>query len=99
MSQKIEALNERLDKLFPKERRQRSCVLSDGKVSPCWTLSASVAGLNFESKKGVIAWSTINMTTGKTGQAYYGVKSGEFAKSGILFNHCPFCGVEIHKSN
>lgn len=91
-------LNARLDKTYPKKDRQARCVVSDGKVSACWTLSAATGGYGFENRKGILVWSTINTETGKQASSFYGVKSGEFVKSGLIFNHCPFCGTEIHTS-
>lgn len=79
------------------EKRQ-FCELDEAKriVSPCWALESIVDGRNSEKRKGAFVWETINLNTGKVSRRYYGIKSGEHKTRGLLFNHCPFCGTQIH---
>lgn len=40
----------------------------------------------------------INLKTGKFSRNWIVLKSGKHGKTGIVMNHCPFCGETIFKS-
>jgi hypothetical protein len=72
------------------------CIVTDGKfVKPCNTLNATTEFGNPQgSHKGIYAWEMHHPEEGPT-RTMFGVKSGEYATIGMLFNFCPFCGEKI----
>ncbi len=70
---------------------------ANGSIAACRTLSASVQTVNGHGGRGVACWSYVNMTSESVRQDY-GVKSGGFSKKGLVFNHCPFCGVDYRRN-
>lgn len=74
----------------------KKCTVTAGKfVEPCSLLSAATEfGNPMGKRKGIFAWSYHSAETGPT-RTMFGVKSGEHAPKGMLFNFCPFCGEKI----
>lgn len=71
------------------------CEIEAGKfLRPCDPLSETMEiGHPTGKRKGIFmhALSTLEGPTRSMASA----KSGAFVKGGILFNYCPFCGVDI----
>ena len=61
-------------------------------VSPCDTLKKAI---EHNSKKGIFYWKFTNTDTGKISMLLFGTRSGYYKDEGIIFNYCPFCGVNI----
>ena len=75
---------------------KRKCSVRDGKfVDPCDTLEKATDRRASEgTRKGLIVWPLVNTKTWEPSRTMYGARTDEYAK-GILFNFCPFCGVQI----
>ena len=72
------------------------CSVRDGNfVEPCDTLEkATDRRVSEGTRKGLIVWPLVNTNTRQPSRTLYGARTDEFAK-GIIFNFCPFCGVQI----
>jgi hypothetical protein len=71
----------------------KNCTVREGAfVEPCDALSSIID--SFSRAKGVFIQNLTNRQTNKPSRSYVGIKSTNH-KNGILFNFCPFCGVEI----
>lgn len=73
------------------------CTVRDGMfVEPCMTLEDAVDNNapGFSRAKGVFCQVLTNRNTHQPSRTYFGLKSKKFP-SGILLNHCPWCGVDI----
>ena len=68
------------------------CVVNHTHFAQCGVLT-KVAG---REKRGVSFGFILNFKTGKT-TTFPQVRSGEFQKTGIVFNFCPFCGVSLKR--
>lgn len=72
------------------------CEVKDGILEPCKLLHSSIEGVNPNGKKkGLFAWQTTSLKTGKQSRSFAGCKSGEYTEQGIVFSYCPFCGESI----
>lgn len=77
-----------------------ACVVKDGRfVIPCNTLAAvtDIHQLSFTKAKGIFVQHLFNIETGEPSRSYFGVRSKQY-KNGILFNFCPFCGVQLDET-
>lgn len=77
--------------------QKRDCHVRDGLfVEPCEGLDGIIDNNmpGFSKAKGVFIQNLTNRNTRKPSRTYIGIKSKKYA-NGILFNHCPFCGVDI----
>lgn len=65
-------------------------------VEPCKALESVIDNHapGFSRVKGVFHLILTNLNIGKPSRSYIGVKSKNH-KNGVLFNFCPFCGVDI----
>ena len=73
--------------------QQDKCRVEDGKhVIPCRLLSDAV---EHNSYGGVTVWRYSNVKDAEPTRTFFGVKSGAYRSSGIVFNFCPFCGEPI----
>lgn len=81
-----------------------NCTLAQGIVTPCSLLSRATDGVSqmFGRQKGVLRWDFYSLDLNAESAnmdapsaVLFGVKSGEFAKKGLVFNFCPFCGQRI----
>lgn len=76
----------------------KKCKISDDRnhVIPCKDLLRSVEDKTPPGKrKGIYMWAYSNTQTHERTRTFFGAKSGRHIDSGIAFNYCPFCGVEI----
>ena len=73
------------------EKRVR-CVVNDGRLEPCDALGMAFGEPN---RKGVAPLVLFSLNTMATRLAGAVLRSGDFAKRGVLMNFCPFCGVDI----
>jgi len=78
------------------ERKMECTVRDDRFVEPCQSLDENTQNpaAAFSTAKGITRWAYTDMTTSKPSRTFFGVKSKAHPK-GFLFNHCPFCGVDI----
>ena len=71
----------------------RKCQVRDGQfVVPCWALARAMRsnrGGGFEKRD------MVNVKTGQPTRSFVIVHSGEWLKTGIVVNYCPFCGSKI----
>lgn len=78
------------------EERIAECRVRDGNfVEPCSALQECIAGSAFDKRKGVVQWNFMNMKTGEWSRSIIGIRSGQHAEKGIVFNYCPFCATKI----
>ena len=81
------------------EIKRIDCFVRDGLfVEPCETLEEVVNNPTpaFSARKGVAVWNMIKRDGGKAApsRTFFGLICEAHPK-GILFNNCPFCGVDI----
>lgn len=73
-----------------------NCSVRAGRfVEPCDGLRQATSARADEKKLGVIIHDLVNLKTRKPSRTYFTIRSGEYAKSGIVVNFCPFCGARI----
>ena len=73
------------------------CNVRDGRfVEPCDALAGVIDNNipGFSKAKGIFIQHLTNMKTLKPSRSYVGIKSKNHP-NGLLFNVCPFCGVDI----
>lgn len=75
--------------------KYKKCEIIGDKVIPCTTLDEAVDDLYTRTPKGLFDLVVTNCETGEQHTKGFGVKTGEHKKKGIMFNYCPFCGVDI----
>ena len=76
---------------------KHECRVRDGLfVEPCDGLEGIIDNNmpGFSKAKGVFIQHLTNRVTLKPARTYVGIKSKQHS-NGILFNFCPFCGVDI----
>ena len=78
--------------------KRKACTIDGKRVKPCWALDETVGGTAFDNHKGVVVWTLMNEETGGRALTLYGVRSGKYAKNGLVFNFCPFCGNPVNNS-
>jgi hypothetical protein len=75
------------------------CLVSSKIVRPCTSLwralekKSSSAGRG----KGLYLDFVISLETGETTMTFVRMRLGEYMKSGVVINVCPFCGVNISR--
>lgn len=78
--------------------QQRPCAIGEEGLAPCYALSDVLElGGSGTRHQGVKLQTMINTTSNSFSRHLVVVKSGKHSKKGIVFNFCPFCGVEIVK--
>lgn len=79
------------------ESREK-CEVREGRfIDPCDTL-AKATDINqpsFSKSKGLFRAELFDRVKMEQSRSYHGVRTKAFDKGGILFNYCPFCGVQI----
>lgn len=73
------------------------CSVTDGRLKPCNPLNMAIEGPNLGRGKGVRFMQLTILGSGNfaDGRSCATIKSGEFAKRGVILNFCPFCGADI----
>ena len=75
----------------------KKCKVSKNIITACaWLMEVSEAA-TLKNQKGILEWRYSNLETGKTTRTFFGVKSDKYI-TGLVFNFCPYCGVELRKA-
>lgn len=75
----------------------RKCNVRDGLfVEPCETLEKATDNPigSWSKARSIFRTELSDINTGQPTRTYYGIKTKQFPR-GMLFNVCPFCGVQI----
>jgi hypothetical protein len=77
-----------------------ACKLLKGRIKTC---AGMAAVLEYDDGRGTRhqgakLQSLMDMKTGKFTRQWIVLKSGEYSKTGIIMNYCPFCRALIYKS-
>ena len=75
-----------------------TCKVSNNIVTACDSLMEVSEAVTSKRKNGLFEWRYSNMDTGETTRTLFGAKS-DIHKTGLIFNFCPYCGVEILKED
>ena len=69
------------------------CVVEGGHLIPCTTLQQAFnMGVGHEGLHPLKIWSLSGASIVRSGAM---IRSGKYARRGIVVNFCPFCGVDI----
>lgn len=69
------------------------CVVEDGHLKPCDALFRALE--HGGRGKGILPIEVFSVSTGEFTRSGVALRSGDFAKRGIVLNYCPFCGADI----
>ena len=81
------------------DRPERCSLVEDGKVvQPCHFLAAGVESsfARGSRRQGLQLITLVNIRTREKARTFVAVRSGEYGKSGVAINFCPFCGEDIN---
>lgn len=72
-------------------------MMTKAKHSPCSLKGPMCEALKRSMGSRALQWQ-INISSGKITETILLLRSGEFSKTGIVLNFCPFCGKRIYSS-
>ena len=70
---------------------EAQCRVEDNLLQPCTGLGRACN----QRGQGIRIQTLMDMNTGKLTRSFAVLRSGDFAKNGIVLNVCPFCGERI----
>jgi len=75
------------------------CEVVNKLVSQCNALDEAIDGFNpVKKEKGIFKWVYSDINTSKDTRSFIGAKTGVHKEKGLIFNFCPYCGVELIKA-
>lgn len=76
-----------------------TCKVTKGVIKPCKGMDAvlEMDGGNGSRRQGAKLQTLINTKSMKFSRQWIVLKSGKYAKTGVVMNYCPFCRAEIFK--
>jgi hypothetical protein len=77
-----------------------ACQIKKGRIAPCKGLASvlELDGGRGTRRQGVKLQTIINFKTGKFSREWVVLKSGDYNKTGIVMNYCPFCRESIFEA-